>query len=57
MIWLVLTAFWEPGAVSVSDFVDNTGVETLTAGRLRAAGSMSGIVDRGGTTGVVACGG
>lgn len=47
MIWLVLTAFWEPGAVSVSDLVDKTGVDTLTAGRLRAAGSMSGIVDRG----------
>lgn len=51
-----MTDFWEPGAVRVSVFVDRTGVETLTDGRLKAAGSISGIVDRGKITRVVACG-
>lgn len=55
IIWLVFTAFVEPGAVTVSVFVDRIGVETLTDGRLKAAGSMSGIVDRGKSTTVVAC--
>lgn len=55
IIWLVLTAFVEPGAETVSVFVDKIGVETLTDGRLKAAGSISGIVDRGKSTTVVAC--
>lgn len=43
------------------DFVDRIGVERLTDGRLKAAGSMSGMVDltvdKGRVSDLVACGG
>lgn len=47
MIWLVFTGFPEPGAVMDRVLFDRVGVDRLTAGRLRAAGSMSGIVEAG----------
>lgn len=44
IIWLVLVTFCEVGAETVIDF--RVGVERETDGRLRAAGSMSGMVER-----------
>ncbi len=43
--WLDLETFCELGAETLSDLGGNIGVEELTDGRLRAAGSMSGILD------------
>jgi hypothetical protein len=51
MIWLILTGFPEPGAVMERVLFARVGVERLTAGRLKAAGSMSGIVEDGGCGG------
>lgn len=42
--WLDFETFWVLGAVTVSAFGGNIGVEELTEGRLKAAGSMSGIL-------------
>ena len=42
MIWLVLVTFCDVGAETVIDF--RVGVERLTEGRLKAAGSMSGML-------------
>lgn len=44
MIWEVLGVFCNDGPETVMDFVDRMGVERLTAGRLRSAGLMSGIL-------------
>lgn len=43
IIWLVLTGLPEPGAVMDRVLFASVGVERLTAGRLKAAGSMSGM--------------
>lgn len=51
IIWLVLVTFWETGAETVMDF--RVGVERLTEGRLKAAGSMSGIFRNSGCWGRV----
>ena len=45
MIWLVLMIFWEPGAETVMVLLARVGVERLIEGRLKAAGSMSGMVE------------
>lgn len=44
IIWLVFVTFWEIGAETVIDL--SIGVDKDTEGRLRAAGSMSGMVGR-----------
>lgn len=56
-IWPDLVVFREPEPEPDRDFADRTGVERLTDGRLKAAGSMSGIVVYGAFKGGVACGG
>lgn len=48
IIWLVFTGFPDPGAVMDRVLFDRVGVDRLTAGRLKAAGSISGIVEDGG---------
>lgn len=45
--WLVLNGFPEPGAEMGSVLLDKIGVDRLTVGRLKAAGSMSGMVEFG----------
>jgi hypothetical protein len=45
MIWLVLTGFRELGTDTARDFVLRIGVERLLEERLKAAGSMSGILE------------
>lgn len=44
IIWLDLATLSTPGVDVERDFVDRIGVERLMDGRLKAAGSMSGIV-------------
>lgn len=48
MIWLDFVVFREPEPEPDRVFVDRIGVERLTDGRLKAAGSMSGMVEDGG---------
>ena len=44
--WLDLETFGWVGAVTLSDLGGSIGVEELTDGRLRAAGSISGIFEK-----------
>ena len=46
MIWLVLVIFWAPGAETTMALFDRGGVDRVIDGRLKAAGSISGIVER-----------
>lgn len=46
MIWLDLVIFCAPGAETTIALFDKGGVDRVTDGRLRAAGSISGIVER-----------
>ena len=46
MIWLVLGSLMPPEALDDIVLLDKTGVETLKEGRLRAAGSISGIANK-----------
>ena len=44
IIWLDFAIFGAPGAKPARVLLDRIGVERLTDGRLKAAGSMSGIL-------------
>lgn len=47
MSWLVFMGFTAPGAETLRLFVERIGVERLADGLLKAAGSISGMLDRG----------
>lgn len=53
MSWLEFVIFAAPATLSDSGLWDRTGVVRVTVGRLKAAGSMSGMMAGGGS---VACG-